>query len=73
MNDRNHELEHIAKFEQEVRRVGKNIGEFLHLCINRGVDIGSPDAPTKMSLTVYDLGFVLEVIEQHLQDAKGRA
>lgn len=60
------EQAHIEQFNEELRKVGKRIGAFLHARIDAGQDISSPATRQALPLTAYELSFVLEAIESHL-------
>ena len=66
------ELAHLAQFQSEVTRVGERIGEFLHKCIDCGISIDNPIGAASLPLTAYELGFLLEVVNQWLQDQRMR-
>jgi hypothetical protein len=59
--------EHLEAFSGKLTEVGSRIGSFLHECVDAGVDVNSPETGKSLSLTAYELMFVIEAIEQCLQ------
>jgi len=58
---------HIDKFNDETRKVVRRVTAYLHECIGKGLDVEHPGATVALPLSPYELGFVLEVLEDHLR------
>lgn len=65
---------HVQAFDAQLTRIGQRIGNFLNYdCIAEGIDVSSPKTTKSLPLTAYELMFVIEAIEQFLQERAMRA
>lgn len=59
--------QHLDQFKQNLIRIGDRIGIFLNYeCIHKGIDVNNPNTTAQLSISAYDLMFLVEVINSHL-------